>query len=354
MMASQKPSQGLPLPSINAVHRNDNYLPLITTIYISISFSSVFINKYLTTASEYKFPYSSVTVFLQLIITVGFLQIWRQCQKRYLPSWLRLSKMTSTGWRQVLPCTVIYVMMMLLDPFFRTRVNATMYTAVQAWCILFALAWTMKFGHKSTGQQLRRRRGQAQWAMERTAWGYCLVQFIGIWFASEVTSESSWFSFSLTSSWVGLCYAALMVTYAVTIQNALVGLRHDVTLLLQWHLTLTTALTTLIVLVSGELMDAYRTVLFWDELGFWIQMIIGSLLAMVIHIFMILLIKYSSPLSYTVAATTKTCLQAIIAFLLFGNLMTGSQFLFLSVSLIGAICYAKKSTSKTIDSIYSM
>jgi hypothetical protein len=72
----------LPFPSLNAVYRHDALLPSVVTAYLCASVSGVFVNKYLTTASEYKFPYSTVMVLLQLIIALIVAQLWKRMPAR--------------------------------------------------------------------------------------------------------------------------------------------------------------------------------------------------------------------------------------------------------------------------------
>lgn len=72
----------LPFPSLNAVYRHDGLLPSVATAYMCISVSGVFLTKYLTTASEYKFPYSTVMVLLQLIIALIIAGLWKRMPSR--------------------------------------------------------------------------------------------------------------------------------------------------------------------------------------------------------------------------------------------------------------------------------
>lgn len=59
------------------------------------------------------------------------------------------------------------------------------------------------------------------------------------------------------------------------------------------------------VLLSGELNEIFSTVWFWDEFGFWLQMILISLTGMIVQISMLIFLVYTSPLSLTVASVSK-------------------------------------------------
>ncbi|CAO3600009.1 unnamed protein product [Absidia cylindrospora] len=345
---SRPQSHGLPLPTLNAAYKNDTTLTLITTAYIMVSVFAVFINKYLTTASEYKFHYSSVTVLLQLIIALCIVQLWKCIQSRYNTTF-RLSKLSWTGWQKVWPCTGMYMALVLLDPLYLTRVPASMYTSVHASCLLFTLTLGVVLGRRrKSGPHQRSYHG---WLTNTSVWSSCLVQYFGIFFAG---SSSFDVALLFNSSWIGLCYTLLMATLAYSVQKSLVELRNDISQFLQWHLIMATVTVLPLTIISGDLSSAYHYVLFFDEPNFWIQMVVGSVLAMLIHTLMALLISISSPLTYAVASTTKTCLQAIFAMLVFRNSMSGYQLICLSISLVGALCYSRSSNTKHVNSVYSM
>lgn len=62
------------------------------------------------------------------------------------------------------------------------------------------------------------------------------------------------------------------------------------------------------VLLSGELKDIFSTVWFWDEVGFWVQMILTTFTGLIVQISMLVFLVYTSPLSFTVASVSKVSL----------------------------------------------
>lgn len=60
-----------------------------------------------------------------------------------------------------------------------------------------------------------------------------------------------------------------------------------------------------LVMLSGELNDIFSTVWFWDEFGFWLQMLITAMTGFAVNIAMLLLLTQTSPLTLSVASVCK-------------------------------------------------
>jgi hypothetical protein len=121
-----------------------------------------------------------------------------------------------------------------------------------------------------------------------------------------------------------------MSLYAQAIQTALTAFRNNVGQFLQWHLVMAVCAVLPVAVFSGEVGTAYRSVLFFDELGFWIQVVVGAALAMASHALMALIIKHACPLTLMVASTAKVRFSLSNPHLLF----THSCFLFFSNRLV--------------------
>ncbi|CAO3636671.1 unnamed protein product [Cunninghamella echinulata] len=228
----------------------------------------------------------------------------------------------------------------LLDPIFLTQVPLSNYISMRAPCLLFILCYTMMY---------QQRRGNSNSRSDRWIWISCLIQYSGIWLTNNNNN-----GVLFTYNWITLLYALFITSYGISAQWSLKKLQYDVTQFLQWQLILASILMIPILLVSGELKSVYQSVLFLDEVGFWIQIIIGALLSLSLHFLMISLIKYSSPLSYIVASICKTCLQALVAWVCFKNTLSFYNFICILVSLCGAIYYFKLTlkTASLTNTIY--
>ncbi|KAL9546545.1 hypothetical protein PS6_007617 [Mucor atramentarius] len=83
-----------------------------------------------------------------------------------------------------------------------------------------------------------------------------------------------------------------------------------------------TAIMVPLVMLSGELNEIFSTVWFWDEFGFWLQMLITAMTGFAVNIAMLLLLIQTSPLTLAVASVCKTSIQALVVAVIFGNRMT--------------------------------
>lgn len=68
-----------------------------------------------------------------------------------------------------------------------------------------------------------------------------------------------------------------------------------------------------LVMLSGELNEIFSTVWFWDEFGFWLQMLITAMTGFVVNIAMLLLLMQTSPLTLAVASVCKVSLHATLS-----------------------------------------
>ncbi|CAO3580435.1 unnamed protein product [Absidia cylindrospora] len=335
---------GPPLPTIHSIYRNDVNIPLIATSYFVLSICSIFAKDYLTTTSEYRLQYPLFTLLLQLATALALIQLWKWCLPRRNPRFLRFYSLSTTGWKAALPATGIYTLIVVLDIHFLTRIPVTMYSSMHASCVLITLAMGMLFVQK---KYRRRQRGRGHWMATMPVWTSCLIQYLGVWFSGATDGI---FTFKVN----GVCYTLLLALYGYSIQKALVTFRNDVSQFLQWHLILATMVVLSMVLALDDFSAPYQFLLTLDQVNFWTQMVTESALVLSLHILMVLLIDYTSPLSYAVASTVKTCIQAILALYVMKSQMNGYQLVCLLISLIGAVLYSRTSTTKHIDTVYSM
>lgn len=176
------------------------------------------------------------------------------------PSWIRFTKLLSINWHIILPSTCIYICMIIIDPIFLTQVPLAYYTSMKTLCILFMLIYSIIYRQKGIGGSTNNR-------SDRFIWISCLIQYIGLWL---ISSNSVLFSYN----WITLFYAILITIYPITVQWSLKKIQYDITQFLQWQLVLATILMIPVLFISGELKSVLQSVLFLDEFGFWLQIVI--------------------------------------------------------------------------------
>jgi GDP-fucose transporter C1 len=77
-----------------------------------------------------------------------------------------------------------------------------------------------------------------------------------------------------------------------------------------------------LVLLSGEIGEIMTNVDFLDSIQFWTLMTITGITGFGINIAMFLQVKYTSALTNTISGTAKSCVQTILAAMIFQNTIT--------------------------------
>ncbi|ORX60666.1 hypothetical protein DM01DRAFT_1380945 [Hesseltinella vesiculosa] len=330
-------SPDLPLPTtVHAVRRNDNLVHLITNTYVIFAVFATLLSKYISTVSEYKFPYPYTTTLMQVAIGYVLVHLWQSRMRWSEPR--RLRRPRSSPWRLVLPVSLMYIVLVVFDPYFTTHVPSTLYIPLKAFSIPVMYTWS----------QWSRSRGMID-AGNWVSLG-CLIQFLGAWLIDPIHSMQ----------WGVLCrgmaYAVFTAAYGSAVQKALLDLHYDMTTFLSRFLRLTCLLLIPVSIFSGELYAVLTSVLFLDEPAFWLHQVIGALLGLTLHILMLLVIKYASAMAFVVAVTAKICLQPLVTAFFFGQPIDFYDLICLVVSLTGAASYfiKKPRSGKPFDSVYSL
>ncbi|KAI8069620.1 hypothetical protein BC940DRAFT_22135 [Gongronella butleri] len=330
------PRSVLPLPTtVRAVQRNDNLVHLITNAYVVFSVATTFINKYIATVSEYKFPYPYTAALIQVGIAHLLIQAWQARTQR--PRERRMPRTRLPTWRVLLPASIVYVLIVAYDPYFTSHVPASLYVSLRAWCLPVMYLWSLRVNTRGLGG--------GRWVTVG-----CMIQFFGAWCIDPIHSMQ-WHLLL-----IGLGYAVLLAAYGLAVQKGLVALHYDLGAFLSVFFALVVMMLIPLALFTGELFAVLKHVLFLDEIAFWLHQVVAALLGLVLHVLMLMVIKYASALAFIVAATAKTCLQPLLAAFLFGQPIQFYDLICLVISLVGAASYfiKKPRSGKPFDSVYSL
>ncbi|CAG8611228.1 2350_t:CDS:2 [Ambispora leptoticha] len=303
--ADEKPF--LPPPATSAyVKRQKQHPPaiilLVVAFYWFISISVVFLNKYILSSSEYKFPYPLFVTWFQMVVALG-------------PSWMNNTLYTLSRYklfslippyefdlsiaRKVAPLTLTYVMMLAFNNLCLQYVEVTFYQVARSLSIIFNIIFTYTLlGAKTTIPALFA----------------CIIVFFG--FAIGSYGE-------INFSWQGIIYgvtsSAFVALYGIYVKKTLMVLEKNEWRLLHYNTTLSIILLLPMVLFSGEPEKIYMDAYFIDETGFWMLMIFTGITGFVINIAMFLQIKFTTPLTNTISGTAKSCFQTALAAWYFQN-----------------------------------
>ncbi|KAL1926562.1 hypothetical protein VTP01DRAFT_5683 [Rhizomucor pusillus] len=313
---------GLPLPATtstrHAAVRFVTNLP-IGTLYLSVVVASTIVTNILIVRSEYKFTYPYTVNVIQL--TVAFL---------FMTAVKRFFKLSTTAinhpWiaiRTIAPVSTLYVAMMIIQPKFLTHIPFTSYPLYYALSIPMSALYCY---------------ANRVWIVESSVLILSGIYLFSVWFASLAASASS---FSRTGFLLGLTYAGLIAGYGIQLKRKLEQV--DIWTLVFWKMVSVLPVMCIVTLVSGEL-SRLCTVMFLDEAGFWLQMVLTGLMGLATSFALVLLIKEtSSPVYQTFAVNAKINAQCIIAAIIFRNPMSGRASLGTLLALAASLVALQKS-----------
>ncbi|KAI9484181.1 MAG: hypothetical protein EXX96DRAFT_561192 [Benjaminiella poitrasii] len=333
-MSSNLKSLPLPASSFSGSGRSGKYflnlngsIVTLTASYLTVALFTTFINKLLFTNSEYKFPYPLFTVLFQLVITFIFMTLWS-----IIKPFPHLFAPAKFQWNSILakhigPLTITYICIIVFNSSFLKYVETTTYHFAHSLSIVFSILFS---------------RSMLQTEIPRHVQSAAIIIIFGI-----STGSMGYLNFSLAGFFYTLAWPALVALYGIYLKKTLIYLKNDIWCLLQYNTVMSIAVMAPIVLLSGELNEIFSTVWFWDEFGFWLQMIITALIGLGLNTITLIFLMNTSPLSLTIAGVLKTVIQSFTAVLLFGNRMTLLNILGFLIALAGC-CYTIFTNSRLI------
>ncbi|CAO3684368.1 unnamed protein product [Rhizopus stolonifer] len=296
----------LPPPVQSKPVEKDHPIGLIATVvafYFIISLSVVFLNKIIMSGST-KFDFALFVTWYQLVVALVILVIWSELGKRNkLLSIIPPYEYDTTIARKVSPLTGVYVGMLVLNNLCLKYVEVTFYQVARSLSINFTILFTyLILGKKTTGAALVA----------------CGIVFFG--FAIGSYGE-------INFSWAGIIYgvgsSAFVALYGIYVQKTLAVVDNNHWKLLHYNTTTAILYLSVLVLLSGEITEIIETSEAIYDLGFWILMTITGITGFAINIAMFLQVKYTSALTNTISGTAKSCVQTILAAMIFQNEISG-------------------------------
>ncbi|KAI9010820.1 hypothetical protein CLU79DRAFT_710288 [Phycomyces nitens] len=290
--------------------------PTLIIAVIITTLIATLINKWLTTSTEYKFPFPYFVIFFQLCVGWMGMMMWRLLGS-VIPVWARAPLLWNTNIRSLLPLAGLHIIILYLSPIFLQHVQITNYAFVRSLSIPATLAILHLYGT----------------AVPRYTAKISAVHTLG--FLVGILDD---LHFSLEGIFYGSLWAILLALYGVWIKQRLGFVGNDVSRLL-FSLTVIAIIPFgLLVFLSGEL-SQIGSVYFLYHPGFWLQLILTTITGFSVNIAMLLLIKYTSPLTHCITVTSKNCFQSLLLAIIFHNPLSTMSILGIFISLIGSYYY---------------
>ncbi|KAI3659323.1 hypothetical protein MP638_003197 [Amoeboaphelidium occidentale] len=296
-------------------------ISLVIAFYWVVSFSVVFLNKHIMSSSENKFPYPLMVTYYQFVVALLLLVSLGQLGKSIpMFSIVPPFEFNKRIAGEVLPLTIVYVLMLALNNLCLQYVEVTFYQVARSLTILFNIIFTYTYLGQSTS---------------KGALISCAVVFFGFVFGSYGELNFSWRGviFGVGSSF----FVAL---YGIYVKKTLIVVDNN-----QWRLLhYNTALSLLVMLpfiwFSGEVEHALENVTFWHDSSFWTIMTVTGITGFLINIAVFLQIKFTTPLTNTISGTAKASVQTILAWFIWQNIITATNAFGIFLSLLGSSLYS--------------
>jgi GDP-fucose transporter C1 len=298
-------------------------ITMVVTFYWVVSLSIVFLNKYIFSASEYKFSYPLFVTWFQLVVALLLLITFGHLGKSFsLFSLVPPFEYDRRISMEILPLSLIYIGMLAMNNLCLQYVEVTFYQVARSLSILFNIIFTYTILGKGTSTQ---------------AVISCLIVLAGFIIGSYGEINFSWegIFYGVGSS----CFVAL---YGIYVKKKLAILDNNEWRLLHYNTYIATILLLPLVWITGEfsfLSDVDVTYFLWEPY-FWFIMVITAIAGFLINIAIFLQIKVTTPLTNTISGTAKACVQTILGWFIFQNDITFLNGVGIFLSLFGSGLYS--------------
>ncbi|CAO3676766.1 unnamed protein product [Umbelopsis ramanniana] len=95
-----------------------------------------------------------------------------------------------------------------------------------------------------------------------------------------------------------------------------------------------------ILLCSNEVGAIWQNVAAYNSTRFWTLMVLTGITGFGINISVFLQVKFTSPLTNTISGTAKSCLQTLLASLIFQNTITPANAIGILLAIFGSSYYS--------------
>jgi len=325
-MGSNEKGQALTLKSSNDGHSTEKpnvfYIAGVIMFYWLVSFTVVFMNKFLLSNSVYKFPYPLTITWYQLLVSFTIL-VFASYFNRSVPwlSGIPDIEFDPAIARKVFPMTIIFVGMLSLNNACLKYIEVTFYQVARSLSIIFSAIFTYVILQKTTSKR-------AIYAMIIIIAGFILGSY------GEVR-------FSWTGSILGVCASMFVALYGIYVKKTLSYLDNN-----QWRLLNYNTILALIVLIPLIYLTGEYTfttdpeVYFLGEPYFWATQTITGIAGFAINVAIFVQIKVTTPLTNTISGTAKACVQTLLAWMIFRNPISTMNFIGIVLSLVGSGMYS--------------
>ncbi|KAF8963825.1 hypothetical protein BGZ46_000909 [Entomortierella lignicola] len=322
-MSNEREEKFLPSPAVHRAAPQHALWSIIQAIafYWVVSLAVVFLNKAILSGSENKFPYPLFVTLYQLIVALVLLVIFGHLGKRNRTfSMVPPYEFDLTLARKIAPLSVVYVLMLSLNNLCLQLVEVTFYQVARSLSIFFniLLTYTMLRQGTSVGAMIA-----------------CGVVVLGFFVGSYGETNFSW-----AGLFAGVGSSFFVALYGIYVKKTLAVVDNNQWRLLHYNTTISIFLLAPLVIFSGELGEISREVYFLKDMSFWALMTATGFFGFLINLAMFWQIKVTTALTNTISGTAKSCVQTLLAMIIYQNPISAMNGFGIFLSLFGSGMYS--------------
>lgn len=219
-----------------------------------------------------------------------------------------------------MPLSVVFVAMITLNNLCLMYVEVSFYNVARSLTICFNVAFTYLLLGKVTSSKTM---------------ATLLVVVAGFYVGAD-----SEVNFSMIGTIFGVMSSCFVSLNSIFTKKVLPAVDQDKWVLAFYNNVNASILFLPCILFSGELAILQENMDMLMSPFFWGAMTLSGLLGFCIGIAVVMQIKATTPLTHNVSGTAKACAQTMLAFLLWGNPMTGGALMGVFLVLGGSLLYA--------------
>lgn len=297
----------------------------VVSFYWVVSMGLVFLNKYVMMST---FPFPLFITWVQLVVSLFMGAVLGHLgTKRPLLSFIPPFDFDRPTARQVLPLSILYVLLLSLTNLCLRHVEVSFYQLVKSLAIVFNIV--------------------VQWLVLDIASSERVLMACGLVTLGFALGTIGEVRFSWLGLAAGVASSLVQAFYNVHIKKALPAVQGSTWRLQNYNTALSVVILFPAVVFSGEMRGVLNSPDTWEPSNWWGLMGSG-VVGYLINIAIFLQIKYTSPLTATVSATAKAAVQTFGAVLIYKNPISTLNLWGLCISLAGSAWYAKiKHTEST-------
>eukprot|EP01113_Clastostelium_recurvatum_P021573 TRINITY_DN2557_c0_g1_i3.p1 TRINITY_DN2557_c0_g1~~TRINITY_DN2557_c0_g1_i3.p1 ORF type:complete len:363 (-),score=77.93 TRINITY_DN2557_c0_g1_i3:19-1083(-) len=288
------------------------------SFYFFISISLVFLNKAIM--KNYKFELPLFITWYQQVVSLVCIYLLGIFGRSYsVISFIPPFEFRTIVAKDIMPLTTVLIGMISFNNLCLQYVEVSFYQVARSLSICFSILLTYLILGQKTSQK---------------AILACGLVFLGFVLGSLGEVNFSWLGVIF-----GIASSMFVALYSIYVKKVLPYVEGNEWKLMAYNTTLSIPMLFPLVLLNGEIGRLQEEPVASDP-NFWVVMTITGVFGYLISVAIFMQIKHTSPLTNTISGTVKACVQTILAVVIWGNEITGTNAMGIGLVIAGSFWYS--------------